>query len=310
MKGVLLVNMGGAKSSKELKTFLLNMFRDPHILPFGKFTRNLLSIIISNVRYKKSWIKYDMIGGSPIIDATTQTMLALQKKLGANFSVKIAFSYSSPFINQSLESYISESINEVTVIPLYPQASFTTTSSVEHDVYDAALKTSGIKIHFIKEFYQREGFVNFWTSLISEHTRKNDYSDPCLLFSAHSIPAFQVNKGDTYPQAIESTARAIADRSGCRYELAYQSGMSSGKWIGPDIKNSLKRLAEKDTDEIVIIPVSFVNENLETLYDIDYEIIPYGRMEAGIEHISRVEIPVVHPIFIDLLAEIAQEYTD
>ena len=78
MKGVLLVNMGGANSPAELKLFLARMFNDPYILPFGKLGRNLLSFIISNTRYKKSWKKYELIGGSPIIDATKKTVEKLQ----------------------------------------------------------------------------------------------------------------------------------------------------------------------------------------------------------------------------------------
>jgi ferrochelatase len=92
---------------------------------------------------------------------------------------------------------------------------------------------------------------------------------------------------------------------GLDFEVAYQSGMS-GKWIGPDTKNSLKVLANTSKNEIVIIPISFVNENLETLYDIDKVIIPYALNELGIKHISRVNIPEADELFIKLLADIVR----
>lgn len=307
MKGILLVNMGGANSPMELKNFLARMFCDPFILPYSKFVRKLLSFVISNTRFKTSWKKYELIGASPIVDATRLTMLALQNRLGENYSVRNAFSYTVPLIKESLESFIREGYKEITVIPLYPQASFTTTSSVEKEVNDVVSKTGGIQIHFIKEFYQRDRFVCFWSNLISNHIRKYDYTDPVLLFSAHSIPKFLVDKGNSYPGAIEVSARKIAEKSGKHYEIAYQSGMSRGAWLDPDVKDCLIKLAEKKGGEIVIIPISFVNENLETLYDIDHVIIPFAKNELGIESISRVEIPVADVLFIDLLAEIVLE---
>jgi len=307
MKGILLVNMGGANSPKELKNFLARMFNDPFILPYGKPVRKLLSFIISNTRKKTSWKKYELIGGSPIIDATRLTMLALQNSLGENYSVKRAFSYTSPLIRESIESFIREGYKEITVIPLYPQASYTTTSSVEKEVNDIVSKTGSIQIHFIKEFYQRDQFVCFWSNLISNHIRKYNYTNPFLLFSAHSIPKFLVEKGDSYPQAIEASAREIAEKSGIHYEVAYQSGMSRREWLGPEIKDSLIKLAKKKEEQIVIIPVSFVNENLETLYDIDHGIIPFAKNDLGIKRISRVEIPVADVHFIELLTEIVLE---
>lgn len=301
MKGILIVNMGGANSPKELKTFLANMFKDRHILPYGKFVRYFLSFIISNVRYKKSWKKYELIGNSPIIDATQKTMFSLQKKLGESYNVKMAFSYSSPLINESIRDFINEGIIDITVIPMYPQASISTTSSVEKDVYSAVSINNNVKINFVKEFYNQDGFILFWSKLISNHIKKNNYSNPYLIFSAHSIPKFLIEKGDTYPKAIEASALSIAKNLGLNFDFAYQSQMKRGEWIGPDINEVLKKTIDNEKNEIVIIPISFVNENLETLFDIDHEIIPNAKKELGIKNISRVEIPVADELFIELL---------
>ena len=112
-----------------------------------------------------------------------------------------------------------------------------------------------------------------------------------------------VDKGDTYPKAIEASARLIAEKSGCDYTVAYQSSMSK-KWIGPETKQVLKKIAEEGKNEIVIIPISFVNENLETLYDINTDIIPFAKNMLGIKNISKVEIPVANEDFINLLKDI------
>ena len=309
MKGVLLVNMGGAASPKELKIFLARMFKDPFILPFGKVGRTLLSFIISNTRYKKSWKKYELIGGSPIIDSTEKTVISLQKVLGQDFIVKKAFSYSAPLIKDSIQSFINDGIKEVTVIPLYPQASISTTSSVEKDINDAVSLNKDIKINFVKEFYFKDGFVNFWSENIDNHIKKQNYSNPYLMFSAHSIPENLIEKGDTYSETIKASSKAIAEKLGINYEVAFQSGMKTGVWIGPDSKDRLKVLAENGKDEIVIIPISFVNENLETLYDLDHDTIPYAKNILKISNISRVEIPVADPEFIKLLLYIIEEFS-
>ena len=307
MTGVLLVNMGGARSQKEMKTFLASMFKDPHILPFGKIGRNILSFIISNARYKTSWKKYELIGGTPIIHATKATTHALQNELKNDFSVKMAFSYSSPTIEDSMLSFKKEGITNITIIPLYPQSSVSTTSSVLDDVQKVVLKENSFEIRFKNEFYQHKGFINFWSNLITAHIKQKGLSLPYLLFSAHSIPQYMVEKGDSYSRAIEESAALIAGNLDLDFEVAYQSGMRSGKWIGPDVKDSLKLLAKTGKEEIVIVPISFVNENLETLYDVDKVIIPFAKKELGINHISRVRIPEADDSFIKLLADIVKK---
>ena len=304
MTGVLLVNMGGALSRKEMKIFLSRMFMDPYILPFNKFTRSILSFIISNTRYKKSWKKYELIGGTPIIRATERTMSALQNELPDTFKVKVAFSYTSPLIHESLASFNNEGINDVTVIPLYPQASHTTTLSVISDANNAVKRFPGMKLKFINEFYQHESFVKFWAKNIHEQITKTSYCSPYLIFSAHSIPKQLVDKGDTYPKAIEECAKNIAHKLGLEYECAFQSQMKGSNWIGPEVKERLKELASSGKEEIILIPISFVNENLETLYDMDEYMIPYCKKELGIKKISRINIPEANPLFIQLLANI------
>ncbi|MCX6230089.1 MAG: ferrochelatase [Bacteroidetes bacterium] len=305
MTGILLVNMGGASSPKELKVFLARMFKDPYILPFGAFGRNFLSFIISNTRYKSSWKKYELIGGSPIIESTKKTVISLQNELGDDYVVKMAFSYSAPFIDESIASFIDNGIYDITVIPLYPQSSFSTTSSVATDVKNATANYQNCNISFVKEFYLHENFIKFWANQIKVHINKNNLINPYLVFSAHSIPKYLVDKGDTYANAIEASAKAIAGKLNLNCEHAYQSGMKRGEWIGPDTKKRLMELKNQGKEEIILIPISFVNENLETLYDLDYDIIPYAKNKLGFSKISRVEIPVADKDFIELLKDIA-----
>ena len=305
MTGVLLVNMGGALSQKEMKVFLSRMFKDPYILPFGKLGRNMLAFLISNTRYKKSWAKYQLIGGTPIISATEKTMDVLQSELSEEYKVRVAFSYTEPLIPESIDAFIREGINDIIVIPLYPQSSSSTTWSVESDV-NKAKEGLNINIKLVKEFYDNKYYIEFWSNLIKQHITEKNYTKPFLIFSAHSIPTYMIEKGDTYPKTIAESARLISENLGLEYEQVYQSGMKRGEWMGPDVKDRLREMAAEGKDQIVIIPISFVNENLETLYDIDKEIVPFGLNELGIKNISRVMIPEADKTFIELLKNIIQ----
>lgn len=305
MTGVLLVNMGGATSQKEMKLFLSRMFRDPFILPMGKTVRNLLATLISNSRYKKSWKKYVQIGGTPIINATSRTVNALQNELPSDYSVRMAFSYSSPLIRESVEAFYKDGIRDIKVIPLYPQYSYATTSSVISDCKRSVAGFKDMKVGFVEAFHQQEGFVMFWAKNIHEHISNQKHCSPYLIFSAHSIPEEIHSKDSTYVRSIADCSKIIAEKLRLDYEVAYQSGMRRGKWIGPDIKERLKVLAASGINDIVMVPVSFVNENLETLYDMDIDIIPFAQ-QLGIKKISRVKIPEADPLFIRLLADIVK----
>jgi ferrochelatase len=283
------------------------MFNDPFILPFSKPVRWIIAQIISHTRYRKSWKKYQIIGGTPIIKATKKTVQRLQEKLGDNYKVTMAFSYSSPLLKNSHSFFIKENITDLTVIPLYPQASYTTTSSVKSEVEDVFSWKEEFHIRFIKDFYQNRLFILFWTDLISKHIAEYHYTNPFLLFSAHSIPRDVLMKGDTYQWAIAESSNSIARQLGLQYDFAYQSGMRKNQWIEPDIKDYLKELKRSGKREIIIIPISFVNENLETLYDLDRDIIPYAKNDLGIKSISRIIIPETNEIFINLLADLVTQ---
>ncbi len=304
MKGIMLVDMGGPDSPEELKIFLSRMFNDPCILPYGKPVRKLLSYIISRTRYRQSWKKYQLIGGTPLVESTRKMASALQTLLGSTFVVKFAFSYSSPDIKQTLSAFKEEGIGGITVIPLYPQSSHTTTSSVKADLKKVTERDPFFKVHVVEEFYNHPGFINFWIHNISKYVEKCGIKNPTLLFSAHSIPEYHVSNGDTYPAGIVNSAVLIAEKLGYPYQVAFQSGLRRGKWIGPDVKMHLKMMAEDGIDNLILIPISFVHENLETLYDLDQDIVPFAINALGFTNVSRVHLPDSDPLLISMLADL------
>ncbi len=307
MKGILLANMGGAESLEGTRFFLKNMFLDPNIIPAPKLVRFFLSKGISTFRYKKSWAKYQLIGGTPIIKASKAIADSLNNSLGDDYRVLATYSYSRPLIEESVSQLINEGITDIRVIPLYPQASHTTTRSVKQDLEKLYKKWSYLSIKLVDEFHTNKLFIDFWRDLIVTHIRDKNYRNPTLVFSAHSIPLHFVEKGDNYPKAIEESAKNIAAACNLPYQVAFQSQMEGQKWVEPKTFKTLTHLKTSKIEEIVLIPISFVNENLETLFDLDQEMIPRAKSELNFTSISRVKIPEIHPIFIELLAQLSKK---
>ena len=307
MTGVILVNMGSPTSQKEMKHFLFHMFCDPAILPFQGLQRYLIAFLISRIRYRSSWKKYILIGKSPLKESMNAMEVALSVELGNEYRVTSAYSYSLPTIRKAVEDFIKKGITTIKVIPMYPQSSFSTTGSVRIALSKAENKHPDIRITVSEAFSGDKSFTAYWVSLIHETIKEKGYDHPVLLFSAHAIPVYQVEKGDTYVDEIKATAFCIAKACGLPYRISYQSKIGKVKWVGPDTKEKLKEMNDEGTDQVVLIPISFINENLETLYDLDTEIIPYGKNSLGFKNICRVNLPFTHPMLIETFRKLVIE---
>ncbi len=288
MQGILIVNMGGPQSLAGMKQFLWKMFTDKHILPFPKVFRYLLATIITNVRYKKSWAKYKLIGGTPLMKSTDRIAEMLQQRL-PNYKVKVAYSYNNPLIQEQIETFAKEGVSEIKVVSLYPHYSITTLQSVRDDS-EATAKEFNIKTEIALPYFSDPAYIRFWTKEIEQHVKKEGYEKPLLVFSGHSIPNTFLEKGDCYPKEIAESARLIAEELGMEHTVSYQSQIGK-KWLGPVTEDVIEDLAKQGREEVVLIPISFVNENLETLYDMDEVIIPTAKKGLGMKKISRVNVP-------------------
>ncbi|MDD5569764.1 MAG: ferrochelatase [Bacteroidales bacterium] len=304
MIGILLVNMGSPSSQKEMRKFLFNMFSDFAILPLPEFSRKTVAFLISITRYKKSWQKYEKIGGSPMKISSNNIEIKLQGELGNEFPVFTCSSYLSPRIKEGFEYFKNYGINKIKIIPLYPHSCFSTTGSVKTEIKNIKIFYENTTFEIADEFYKNKYFIFFWKFLIEETINKNNLNNPILLFSAHSITEYQVTRGDTYISAIEESSRLIAESTGLEYKVSYQSKMGKLKWVEPETKSVLREMAGKNQENIVVVPLSFISENLETLYDLDIDIIPYAKNELKIKNICRVKIPNSHPLLIQALKDI------
>ncbi|HET7733468.1 MAG TPA: ferrochelatase [Paludibacter sp.] len=304
MTGVLLVNMGSPLSKKEMRQFLFNMFTDKAILPFPALPRTLLAFIISTFRHGGSWKKYQQISGSKLKESMKLINSQLAAELGAGYEVTSAYSYSKPSIQEGIEELRSKGITTIKVITMYPHSAFSTTESVKTDLANVQKKYPELKMTELGTYGENELFINYWVDNVQKSIDKQGYKTPTLLFSAHAIPQYNVDAGDTYVDEINASAKLIAGKLEVPYRVAFQSKIGKVKWVDPDTKDCLKNMKAENIDEIMLVPVSFVNENLETAYDQGVEIVPYGKNELGIKHICRVKIPASHPLLIATLKQL------
>lgn len=307
MKVVLLANMGSPESEKDMKIFLCKMFRDKAIINTPWSIRFLLSVFISNFCYKKSWKKYMQIGGSPLYNAMHILKNDLQKQLLNEYSVMDVYSYSKPFIKDELIKQYKSGIKDFIIIPMYPHESFSTTGSLLYSINNVKKRYKDINIQFVRGYFNNHYFIKFWVSLIHSQIINSNFSNPYLLYCAHAVPKPHIKRGDLYAKSINISSQLISAELNLPYSICYYSKMGRIKWTEPDCINHLIELHKKNINQIIVIPISFLNENLETLYDLDVKIIPYSLKNIGIKDICRINIPNSHPLLVKMFYELIIE---
>ncbi len=276
---VLLVNFGGPDSLKSVKPFLYNLFSDPTILnfPLANLYRKPLAWLISNMRNKASGEMYKKIGGmSPLIPITYLQAENLQNLFTKNelpVNVFIGFRYCKPFIEDVLAEISSGKYERLIILPLYPQYSYTTTGSTELIVERWLKKNNlnGTKLHFVKQWHTDEDYIESYVRLINNSLSNLDLRSTEIIFSAHSIPVFNIDNGDPYQKHIIETANLIITKLSWkkRWHISYQSKLGPVKWLEPGTDKVIEQIAKKNKNtNILIVPISFVCEHVETIFEI------------------------------------------
>ena len=306
---VVLVNLGGPDKLDNVEPFLFNLFSDPDIfkLPFGEKGQELFAGLISKYRAPKSAVLYKEIGGSsPLHPNTLEQASALQKKLREvdDFQVHVAQRYWHPFIPEVIEKLSYESFDKIILLPLFPQYSNTTTLSV---INEWVRHGEGlIAPIIIQRFHQHPKYIEACKERITEKLDQVS-GKPYLLFSAHSIPKSRVKQGDPYQDEIEETVELILEEfHGYGHSLCYQSKVGPTKWLEPDIEDELKELRKSENKNLLVFPVAFVSEHLETLQELD---IKYRKVakDLGVNQYIRANTVQAHPLFIDCLKDLVLE---
>jgi ferrochelatase len=319
--GVLLLNLGGPDELRDVRPFLYNLFSDPEIirLPFS-WLQSPLAWLISTLRAKKSQENYRQIGGgSPlrrITEAQAQALQDLLQQKGQDARIYIGMRYWHPFTEEAIARIKRDGITNLVILPLYPQFSISTSGSsfrLLEKLWKEDPTLNRIDYTVIPSWYQQPGYLQAMAQLIAQELEQFPNPDSVhIFFSAHGVPLSYVTEaGDPYQQEIEDCTALIMQNLNRPnpYTLAYQSRVGPVEWLKPYTEDALQELAAQGVEDLVVVPISFVSEHIETLEEIDIEYRHLAE-EAGIQNFKRVPALNTHPVFIDSLATLVVDALD
>ena len=304
---VVLFNLGGPDGPDAVRPFLFNLFRDPAIIGLPAIFRYPLAALISTTREKPAKANYAIMGGgSPLLPETEKQARALEAELartlpGVEAKCFIAMRYWNPLTDETAKAVKAYGPDEVVLLPLYPQFSTTTTGS--------SLKAWGERYAgpgrqtTVGCYPTEDSLIGAHARLIQETWEKAGSPENVrLLFSAHGLPEKVILAGDPYQKQIEATAAAVAARlpAGLDWTVCYQSRVGPMKWIGPSTDDEIRR-AGADGKGVIVTPIAFVSEHVETLVELDHEYAELAQ-EVGVAPYLRVPALGVTPEFIGGLA--------
>lgn len=312
--GVVLFNLGGPDTLDAVEPFLKNLFSDKAIIRAPAIIRWPLARFIARRRrdYAKS-IYASIGGGSPIVPETTAQAVALDKALadaGIESKTFIAMRYWNPRASEAAEAMAAWKPDRIALIPLYPQFSTTTTKSSLDD-WDAAAAKIGLTAPSASVccYPTSKGFVEAYADLLTQALKTVPAgAKHRILYSAHGLPERIVLAGDPYALQVEAAAKAISAAAGVEdmdQLVTYQSRVGPLKWIGPDTDTAITETS-KEGIVPVVLPLAFVSEHSETLYELD-QVYRDAALEAGAPAYVRVPAVGTHPAFIEGLADLVRQ---
>jgi ferrochelatase len=273
--GVLLLNLGGPDTLDDVESFLYNLFSDREIIRLGpSFLQKPIARMIARRRAPKSRESYRKIGGgSPIARITGLQALALEKRLApkGNFKVGMCMRYWKPSAQEALAEMLAAGISALIALPLYPHYSIATTGSSLNDLRRTAAKMApGLTILDIPSWPDEPSYINCLVRRIEDGLALfGEGEEVEIVYSAHSLPKKFIDEGDPYVDDTMKTIRALEKNTGRPGHLCFQSRSGPVDWLEPSTPDMLDSLAQKGCRNILMVPISFVSDHVETLYEIE-----------------------------------------
>jgi ferrochelatase len=269
----------------------------------------VIARFIARRRSRKVMEYYKKIGGkSPIRELTEQQGAALEAALGPDYRCFVAMRYSQPDTNVALAAIAREGITRIIVLSLYPHYSRATVGSSINEL-DRALKksTTSYSVSYIRQFYDNPAYIAALTEKIALGLAAfPERSNVQLVFSAHGLPQSFIDSGDPYLEHIQATVRLTMEHfGGISHHLAFQSRAGPVKWLEPSTETKIAELAAAGCTHLLMVPLSFVSDHIETLYEIDIQ-YKEEAAELGIADFRRSEALNSSPAFISCLAELVR----
>jgi ferrochelatase len=287
---VVLLNLGGPDSLEAVEPFLKNLFSDHDIfkIPIGQ---NIFAKLISKRRAPEVRERYKKIGGKSPINEWTKiqgVMLSdMLKKEKEGIEVHIAMRYWQPAIKEVAAMLSQKKLEKIVLLPLYPHYSTTTTRSSFRE-WQRAYTGDPSRLIYIDHYCENKKYISAINQRIDEAILRfaADIRDKIqIVFSAHGIPEKLVKKGDPYSHQIKKTVdRVMTARDFSHtHHLCFQSKVGPFAWLKPATADTLIELAKNNKKQILVVPISFVSDHIETLHELEIEYKDIAR-DAGIEN--------------------------
>jgi len=309
---LLLLQMGGPDSIAAVEPFLMNLFTDRDIIKIGpSFLQPFIARRIVKKRAPKVAAYYQQIGGkSPIRELTDAQGKGLQELLGDDYRYFVAMRYSRPSTLEALAAIKREGISRIVAVSLYPHYSRATTGSSLNEL-QRVLKQAGhqFQLTCIDRFYDHPLYIRALAEKVAEGLANfPDPKDVEIVFSAHSLPQSFIDEGDPYLGHIEETVRLVMESIGgaSHHQLCFQSKASPVKWLEPSTEATLKRLAGEGRKNLLMVPLSFVSDHIETLHEIDIQYAEEAKA-LGIQRFERSPSLNSSPLFLECLADLVRK---
>jgi protoporphyrin/coproporphyrin ferrochelatase len=316
--GIVLFQLGGPDSLEAVEPFLLNLFLDPDIIPLGPLgiARRPIAKMISSRRAPHVAEKYAEIGSRSPIGALTERQRTRLRDALVGYIDPIlvtAMRYWHPLTNEAVDALRQMGPqDEIVLLPLYPHYSYATTlSSLKEWGRIYGKPDGGPPVRTIDHFYDHPLYIRALVHRIGSMLRQfADSAKIHLIFSAHGLPMSLVKKGDPYPQQIGATVRMVCELGAKEYSgwprthvLCYQSRVGPSKWLQPPLTETIERLGHEGVREMLVVPISFVTEHIETLHEINIEAREDAK-KAGVERFRMMPAVGDSPLFIAALQDL------
>jgi protoporphyrin/coproporphyrin ferrochelatase len=230
--------------------------------------------------------------------------------LGQEANIYVGMRYWHPYTEEAIAQVTQDNIEYLVILPLYPQFSISTSGSsfrLLDKLWQEDPKLQPIDYTVIPSWYKQPGYLQAMAQLVAQELEQFPNPDEVhIFFSAHGVPKSYVEEaGDPYQQEIEECTALIMQTLNRpnAHTLAYQSRVGPVEWLQPYTEDALKELGTQGVKDLVVVPISFVSEHIETLQEIDIEYREIAE-ESGIHNFRRVPAPNTHPVFINALAEL------
>ncbi|MEW6218350.1 MAG: ferrochelatase [Thermodesulfobacteriota bacterium] len=303
---ILLLNLGGPERGEEVRPFLVNLFSDREIIRLGPaLLQPLIARLIAWRRAPKSRANYAEIGGSPLARITAAQGQALAEHLApcGPFRSFVCMRYWHPRTGACLAQVQAAGIRRLVALTLYPHFSRATTgSSLSELARQLQVGVPDLELAVVREWPTQAGYIRELAAVIAAAWQAAADPAAAVLYSAHSLPAALIEEGDPYLDQIRATIAAVEELTGRPGQLAFQSRSGPVRWLAPSTPDSLRQLAAGGCRTVVVVPVSFVSDHIETLHEID---IQYRQLAHGLGmRLVRTESLNVRPGFIAALGEL------